>query len=172
MKSEEFVWAALSLLIAFVLQVAVAPYIAVGDIAPNFFLIFGVIYALSRGSEAGAIFGFIAGFLFDLLGTGPVGPMAMSLAIMGYLAGFLHTNLFSAGWTLPVIVIVAASLASEVLYMIMILFLGGGSSFMNSFVTIVLPSVVFDGVVATIFAPIFMKIYKQSTELSALGRLR
>ena len=83
---------------------------------PNFLLLVVVTLALVEGPGAGAVAGFAAGLIFDLLGVGPVGPMVLVLTVTGYLAGLLHENMFAEGWLLPLTVLAIASLGAEIAY--------------------------------------------------------
>ena len=98
---------------AAMLQVGLAPYISIGRIVPNFILLVVVTLALVEGPTAGAGVGFAGGLLFDVLGTGPIGPMAIVLTVTGYIAGLMHENMFAEGWLLPLTVLSIASLASS-----------------------------------------------------------
>ncbi|MCL2024223.1 MAG: rod shape-determining protein MreD [Coriobacteriia bacterium] len=162
---------ALTLLVALLLQILVAPYIAIWGVSPNFLMIAVVIMALVEGPNAGTVLGFIAGLLFDLLGVGPVGPMALVLAVTGYVAGLIHENLFAEGWLLPVIVIAIATLTSEVLYMLVVLLLGTEASFFGAFIRIVLPSTLYNAVIATIVCPLMTRLLKDNTNQTIFGTL-
>jgi len=103
-----------AVVVAALLQAGLAPYMAIGGVAPNFLLLVVVTIALVEGPAAGCSAGFAAGLIFDLLGTGPVGPMVLVLSVTGYLAGLLHENLFAEGWLLPITVLGIASLGAEI----------------------------------------------------------
>ncbi len=90
-----------ALFAAAVLQAALAPYLSIGQVVPNFLLLVVVTIALVEGPAPGAAVGFSAGLIFDLLGSGPVGPMMIVLTLTGYLAGLMHENMFAEGWLLP-----------------------------------------------------------------------
>jgi rod shape-determining protein MreD len=149
--------------IAVLLQVMVAPYISIGSISPNFLMITVIIVALAEGSNAGTTLGFVAGLIFDLLGAGPVGPMAMVLSVVGYVTGLIHENLFAEGWLLPVAIITVATFSSEILYMIVVLFLGTQSTFWGAFIGIVLPSTLYNAVCATIICPLLTRVLRDNS---------
>ncbi|MCL2491140.1 MAG: rod shape-determining protein MreD [Coriobacteriia bacterium] len=157
--------------IAVLLQVMVAPYIAIGGVSPNFLMITVIIMALVEGPNTGTVLGFVAGLLFDLLGAGPVGPMALVLSITGYIAGLVQENLFAEGWILPVGVIALATFTSEILYMIVILFLGTQTSLASAFFGIVLPSTFYNAVCATIICPILTRALRDNTSSVIFGTL-
>jgi len=156
-------------IIAVLLQVVVAPYISIGGVSPNFLMITVIIMALVEGPNTGTVLGFVAGLLFDLLGAGPVGPMALVLSITGYIAGLIHENLFAEGWLLPVGIIALATFTSEILYMIVILFLGTQTPLADAFIGIVLPSTLYNAVCATIVCPILTRVLRDNTNTVMFG---
>jgi len=156
-------------MIAVLLQVMVAPYIAIGGVSPNFLMITVIIMALVEGPNAGTVLGFVAGLLFDLLGAGPVGPMALVLALTGYATGLIHENLFAEGWLLPVGIIALVTFTSEILYMLVILFLGTQTPFWGAFKGIVLPSTVYNAVCATIVCPLLTRVLRDNTSPVIFG---
>ena len=159
-------------LIAVLLQVMVAPYISIGGASPNFLMIAVIIMALVEGPNTGTVLGFIAGFLFDLLGTGQVGPMALVLSLTGYITGLIHENLFAEGWILPVAIIAVATFSSETLYMLVIFLLGAQESLWSAFFGIVLPSTLYNAVFATIICPILTRALRDNNNPVLFGTLR
>lgn len=74
-------------LLCFVLQLALAPNIGFGDGRANFALIFAAVVALGIGGRTGVLSGFLAGLVFDLSTTGPIGLMALLLTVSSFLMG-------------------------------------------------------------------------------------
>lgn len=164
--------AALALLIASVLQVLVAPNISLLGGSPNFLLIIVVVMALSEGSSEGATLGFIAGLLFDLLGSGPVGPAAFVLTLVGYVAGSLHQNMFSEGWIAPLIVLGTASLLGELVYMLVLVVLGSGMSFGAALLTKVLPNALYSLFIGVVSFPLVARAFKKDKSVSVFQQIR
>jgi rod shape-determining protein MreD len=53
---------------------------------------------LAKGSQTGAMAGFIVGLLYDMVLTTPMGLCAAVFAVVGYLAGFVHTFVHESTW--------------------------------------------------------------------------
>lgn len=53
---------------------------------------------LARGSEVGAIAGFAAGLMYDLVLTSPLGVCAVVFAIVGYIAGLANSFVHEPTW--------------------------------------------------------------------------
>ena len=64
-------------IVAFVLQIALAPAVALFSAQPNFLLAYALVVAIVIPTEAGPVLPFAMGLLYDLTGTGPVGGMAL-----------------------------------------------------------------------------------------------
>ncbi len=75
------------LVVATLLQTAVAANIHILGANPDFVLVFVVAVALLRGAEVGAIFGFVAGGIVSIALFEPPGVRSLSLVAVGYLVG-------------------------------------------------------------------------------------
>jgi rod shape-determining protein MreD len=162
---------AAAILAAALLQVGLAPYMAIGGVVPNFLLIVVVTLALVEGPIPGASAGFAAGLIFDLLGSGPVGPMALVLAVTGYMAGMLHEHMFAEGWLLPLTVLFVASLASSIAYGILLNILGVGGPFVMTFLTKMLPEAIYDTALALLVYPWLARFLRQDRPMTTFRRL-
>ena len=160
-----------ALLVAAVLQAALAPYLAIGQVVPNFLLLVVVTIALVEGPGPGAVVGFSAGLIFDLLGSGPVGPMLLVLTLTGYLAGLMHENMFAEGWLLPLTVLAIATLSAEVAYGLILILLNVGGPFWYTFLTKMLPGAVYNTVLALLIFPWLARFLRRETSITTFQRL-
>jgi rod shape-determining protein MreD len=162
---------AAAILGATLLQVGLAPYIAIGGVVPNFLQIVVITLALVEGPVAGAVSGFAAGLIFDLLGSGPVGPAALVLCVTGYMAGLLHENMFAEGWLLPLTVLGIASLASSVAYGLLLDMLGAGGPFLLTFFTKMLPEALYSTALALLVYPWLARFLRHDRPMTTFRRL-
>ena len=153
------------------LKVGLAPYLAVGGVVPNLMLHVVVTFALVEGPMVGCAVGFASGLIFDLLGSGPVGPMIFVLTITGYLAGLMHANMFAEGWLLPITVLAIASLGSEIAYGLIMDMFGAGGPFLAMFVTKILPGAVYDTALALLVYPWLARILRQDRGMTTFRRM-
>ncbi|MDO8987462.1 MAG: rod shape-determining protein MreD [Coriobacteriia bacterium] len=160
-----------ALFAAALLQVAVAPNLAIGGAVPNFMLLVVVTLALTQGASAGAAAGFVAGLVFDLLGAGPIGPGALVFTVVGHLAGSLSANMFAEGWRLPTTVVLIASLLTELSYGAVLAVLGQGEPFWSTFVAVMLPTAVYNGVLALLVFPFLARLLRQDRQMTTFRRL-
>lgn len=160
-----------AVLVAVVLQAGLAPYLAIGGVVPNFMLLVVVTLAFVEGPQAGAMCGFGAGLLFDLLGSGPVGPMTLVLTLTGYVTGLLQENMFAEGWLLPLTVLALASLGAEVAYGLILMLLGVGEPMIGTFFTKMLPGAVYDSVLALLVYPWLARFLRRERAMTTFKRL-
>jgi len=160
-----------AILAATLLQVGLAPYIAIGGVVPDFLLLVVVTLALVEGPTAGASAGFAAGLIFELIGSGPVGPMVLVLAVTGYMAGLLHENMFAEGWLLPLTVLAVASIASTLAYGLMLDLLGVGGPFVLTFFTKMLPEALYDTALGLLIYPWLARFLRQDRPMTTFRRL-
>jgi rod shape-determining protein MreD len=168
---NRYVVTGLALGAAFILQAGLAPYLTIMGVTPNFLLLVVLTVALTEGASTGATVGFLAGLMFDLLGSGPVGPMALVLTATGYLAGLLHEQMFAEGWLLPLTVFAVAALASEVAYSAILVMLGEGEAFFSGLVTKALPAAVYNTVLALLVYPWLARVLRRERPMTTLRRL-
>lgn len=160
-----------ALLVATLLQVGVAPYVAIGGVTPNFLLIAVVTIALAAGPNEGVVAGFAGGLLFDLLSTSALGPMTLVLTVTGYMAGLLHEQLFAEGWLLPLTVLGIASLISETAYALLLALVGVPVPFWSALFTKVLPGAAYDTALALLIYPWLARFLRSDLPLKTFRRL-
>ncbi|MDP2181457.1 MAG: rod shape-determining protein MreD [Actinomycetota bacterium] len=163
--------AIVAILGAALLQVAIAPYIAIGGIVPNLLLLVVVTLALVEGPRSGASAGFAAGLAFDLLGSGPIGPMALVLAIVGHVTGSLQANMFAEGWLLPTTVVFFGGLVAEVSYGLVLMLLGSGAPFWAMLGHVMLPGAVYNGALALLIYPWLARLLRRDRPMQTFRRL-
>lgn len=156
---------------ALVLQVMLAPHLAIGGVIPNFPLLVVVTLSFVEGPSAGAVAGFIAGLLLDLLSTGPVGAWALVLSVTGYTAGMLSENLFAEGWLAPVTVAIIAGLLADFSYLLAVTILGVGPSFWESLVRAVLPRALYNAVLVMLAYPWLARFLRADRSMKSFRRL-
>lgn len=160
-----------ALLGALVLQVMIAPHIAVFGISPNFLLLVVITLAFVEGPSKGAMAGFIAGLLFDLLSTGPVGAWALVMSVTGYLSGSLQENLFAEGWLAPVTVGIVAALTADLAYLVVVSVLGVGPAFWSAVGRLVLPQAVYNAVLVMLVYPWLARFLRTDRSMKSFRRL-
>lgn len=144
--------------VAFLLQVIIAPNIAIAGIAPNFMLVGLIPVAAIASQRACVLTGFVYGLLFDLLGAGPVGAMALVMAAAGYLLPGLLANIRIDGIASWAIVSSIVYLAVNLVFGIVLAILGYEEAFFAAIVFKVIPWTVYDIVIGLIAWPFVRRV--------------
>ncbi len=146
---------AVVLLVAAGLQTALAPHLRLLGANPDFALIAVVCVALVKGSETGAVFGFVTGMLTAIALMEPFGLSAFVFVLVGYFAGrYAETADLPAGLA-PLLTVFTATLVADVL-LAMAQFLLGRQVPLGFFVgRVLIPSLVFNTLLA---APIYVLV--------------
>jgi rod shape-determining protein MreD len=151
----EVVRLAVVLLVAVLLQTAVAPHLRLLGAHPDFALIAVVCVALVKGSETGAVFGFLTGMLTAIALMEPFGLSAFVFVLIGYFAGrYAETADLPAGLA-PLLTVFAATLLANVLFA-MAQFLLAREVPLGFFLgRVLVPSLVFNTLLA---APVYLMV--------------
>lgn len=124
----------------FLLQVMLSPNIGLENGSINFAVVFAGICALNTGGRKAVVCGFVAGLIYDLLTTGPMGLMAGLLTVFSFALGYESRNRFADGFVATLSTFGVGSLAVIVAYNLTMSFLGVTNSIYDLVVLHTLPS--------------------------------
>jgi rod shape-determining protein MreD len=103
---------------------------------------------LARGSEAGAIAGFIIGLLYDMVLTTPMGLCAAVFAVIGYVAGLAHSFVHEPTWWSRMLLGAFASAVGMILLPAAFTMTGTDGLFTTQIFTVVLVVAVFNALLS------------------------
>jgi rod shape-determining protein MreD len=146
------------------MELTVGPYLQVGSAQPHLVLVVGIVVTVAVGLEAGLVWAFVGGLVLDVLAQRPLGSTSFALLLCVGATAVL-ARLFSR--LRPVVPILATLLLS--LFYSMILFaalnaLRSPIRVADPF-ALVLPSVVYDVVLAALIGPLAIAIHDRRTEV-------
>lgn len=144
--------------VAVLLQIIVAPNIAIFSIMPNFIMAFVLVVAMVRPREEGPVLPFVLGLTADLLGGGPVGGMAFLFVLVSFLASRAFLLLDNDTLFMPLAFVVISSLVVEMLYAALLMALGLSVSPLDAFLLRGLPCALYDSVVGLVLYPILLPL--------------
>ena len=143
--------------VAALAEFTIVPYLKIGTAVLHPVLVFGVVWAIAGGLEAGLTWAFVGGLALDILGQRPLGSSAFSLLIAIGLASVIGGFLSRARILAPVVATAAASPVYSMLLLVAITALSSAPLTAGAFDS-VLPSAVYDTVVAAIVGPLTVAI--------------
>lgn len=111
-------------LAAFVVQIGVLVDLRPFGVHADLMLLVAICAGLAGGSTRGAVVGFSAGALVDLVLPGTMGVSALAFALVGFGVGSLHESVMSMTRAMSVAVSAAASAAGVLLFAVLAQLLG------------------------------------------------
>ena len=159
--------------IATVLQIVLAPNIAIASIVPNFMMVFCIVVALLRAETPGYVLPFVLGMLFDLLGGGPVGGMAFLLILVTFVVSRVYSSLNNDTVFMLLVMLFGSIFVVELLYGVLLIACGMAASPLDALIFRSIPCTLYDCLVGLVLYPIvahFMRdtTRKQETSITTL----
>jgi rod shape-determining protein MreD len=133
--------------VAALAEFTIVPYLQVGDAALQPVLVFGTIWAIIGGLEAGLVWAFVGGLTLDVLSQRPLGASAFSLLIAVGAASLVGAVLRRFRIVAPVMATAVASLIYSMLLLIVTSLLNG-AAIPDGATNFVVPSAIYSTVVA------------------------
>lgn len=152
-----------------VLQLALAPNLALGNGRANFALIFSALIAMLMGGARGVIAGFVSGLFFDLSTTGPIGLMAFCLTVSSYVLGMEGRDRMAGDFGTSVLLFIAADLGVSLVYHLAMLLVGQASSIIDVLFLRTLPTALLTFVFFLPFAYYFARVRAAGLSLGGRG---
>jgi rod shape-determining protein MreD len=136
------------LIITILLQTTLAPHIRVLGASPDFALLAVVSVGLLRGSEIGALFGFVLGVAISIGVFAPLGLSSLVLVVVGYFSGrYAETADSTSGWT-PVLAVLSGTAVAFLLATVMQFLLERQTPLGFVLTRVFLPSLLLNGLLA------------------------
>lgn len=157
--------------VAVLLQIVIAPNIAISGAMPNFLLIFTMIVAIACPREGGVVLPFVLGLLFDLMGGGPVGAMAFLMTLFSFLASRAFSVLDNENLFMPFVTLAVSMLVVELLYGVFLVWFGVDVPLSEAFLYRGLPCALYDAVVSLILYPLMSRFLASAPQQSGIPHL-
>jgi rod shape-determining protein MreD len=155
---------ALVLLTVAVFYSAVCVQIRIAGVAANVLLLCAVAAGIAGGPERGAMVGFFAGVLYDLLlPTGPIGLSALTFCIVAYVVGRYQGTVVRAASWLTMAIAGLASAAAMVLYVAFGQLVNQTNMLQKRLWVVVLVI----SVINALLAPLFVRIMRWALDISS-----
>ncbi len=147
-------------LLAAVIQTNVLSYAEILGVKPNLFIIMITCFALLGGRVEGAIIGFIAGFIQDVVIANSIGGYTLLGMYLGLTVGALNRRFVKDNLLVGVMFVFLATLAYETVLYLAILLTFGQTGVIDAFRNIILPEAVYNSAAVIIVFPLVMVIYE------------
>jgi rod shape-determining protein MreD len=161
--------AAIAATVAAMFESTITHYIRVGDAQPHLVFVLAVISTVAAGLDSGLVWAFVGGIALDTLAQRPLGSTAFALLIAVGLTSLLARSLARLR---PIVAIIATALLSVVYSMTLVLLFSvlRPPAALSDPLRIVLPSVLYDVVVAAVLGPLIVSIRDRVTDEERAAR--
>lgn len=130
------------LVVVAILQSTIVSHFQIWGVFLDLPLLVVIGWGLLRGSREGLIWGFVAGLALDLLSGAPFGAATFGLMAVGALSGLGQSTVFRSQLLWPPVAVALATIAYDLLFLLVIWLSGRPVSWWGSLYYRVLPSAV------------------------------
>lgn len=148
--SGRFGIAVLGAVIAVVLQVVLAPNVAIMGTMPQFIIVYAVAISLVLPRDQVYIIVFVLGMVGDLLGYGPVGALSFILLIVALLIDFAQKTFGNGTLFVSCIIVVAFTIIVHFLHAAFMVAMTSTYTAADAFLLIAIPEALCDCVLAVL----------------------
>jgi rod shape-determining protein MreD len=153
----QLTFAAALAVVAALAEFTIVPYLQIGDAALQPVLVFGAVWTIVGGLEAGLVWAFVGGLALDVLSERPLGASAFSLLIATGVAFLIGSALRRVRMAAPVVATAVASLVYSMLLLFVTSFLNG-AGVPDGASSMVVPSALYAAVVAALVGPLAVAV--------------
>ena len=151
-------FAAIGATVTALVEVTLAPYIKVADVAPHPVLVGGVIWTIATGIDRGITWAFVGGLVLDSLLGRPLGVSAFALLVCVGGAALIGQPFPRLRLVAPVVAVPILSLVNSVLIMSLSAAARPGADFADP-LSLLLPGVIYDAVIGMFVGPLAVMLH-------------
>jgi len=151
------------------MQMLLAPKIAIGQIAPDFSLLLVAYLAINRGAIPGSVSGFLVGFVQDLYNPELLGLNALTKSIVGYGLGVAGSKGEPGSVPFLAALLAVAAAANDFLYLLFYTDMNVGRFFVVFF-AVALPSAIYTAIVGVVVHKI--ALFSEARVVRSIGKAR
>ena len=150
--------AAVGAVVTALLELTVGPYLRIGDATPNLVLVFGVVVTIAVGLDAGLVWAFVGGLALDVIAQRPLGSSAFALLLCVGGASVLARSFARLRPIVPIGAVFVLSIGYSMILFVTFGALGAPLPVSDP-LSAVLPSAIYDAVLAAIVGPLVIAIH-------------
>lgn len=160
----------LILILFFLLETAVLPFIPALWAKPNLLIIFVVSVSFMQGSSEGLVAGFLAGLLVDLTYGRIPGFTTLIFMYIGYFNGRYARIYFDEDVKVPLLLVTASDFVYSLAYYIAYFLLRGRTNFPGYFGSVIMPEIVSTGIFMLFLYHLLYKLNHSMLEVEKKGK--
>ncbi len=145
-----------------ILQSTLFQQIRIYGVIPNTALILVISFAIYGGKNEGAVIGFFAGILQDIVFGHTIGLNALIFTVIGYLIGLMDQKIFKDNLLVPFILTALTTVFYEMVNLLLIFLLGYRIELLNIIKKMLITEVIYNSVVSLIIYHYLSKMFKSN----------
>ena len=150
-------------LLNFLLQSTIFPYIAILGVVPNTALLIVMSISLFKGKYYGGFTGLIIGLLQDIIFSSVIGINSFIYFFAGYLTGMVENKLSRENPFIPILFSLVGTIYYNFMYYTFMFFLSTNIPFLSFSKSIMLVEILYNIIAAIPIYMIFSKMFKEPT---------
>jgi rod shape-determining protein MreD len=150
--------AAVGAVVTALLELTVGPYLRIGDATPNLVLVFAVVVTIAVGLDAGLVWAFVGGLALDVIAQRPLGSSSFALLLCVGGASILARSFARLRPIVPIGAVFVLSIGYSMILFVTFGALGAPLPVADP-VSTVLPSAIYDAVLAAIVGPLVIAVH-------------
>lgn len=140
----------ITIVVCVLLQLAIAPVVAIAGAQPDFLLIPVMLIAMRSGAGAGGVAGFLLGLFYDFAGDGVIGAMALVYCVCALVIGLVSGAMETSPIVGAVMGLVFGILSSLAYGAVTVLGSTASTGAFSTMLTYALPSGIYTAVIAAV----------------------
>lgn len=152
---KRFIFCFLLIAAAYILQIAVFPFLQIAGIRPNLMIMITSMVGFMMGSRTGLLTGFFSGLLVDIMAGGNVGFSALAYMYIGSINGLFYKDYVKEELFIPLALVSVGTFFYEFLYYIFYFVLQNKLNVGFYITRVVLPETIYTAVV-TLLVYVFL----------------
>ena len=160
-------FAAIGATVTALVEVTLAPYIRVADVAPHPVLVGGVIWAIAAGIDRGITWAFVGGLVLDSLIGRPLGVSAFALLVSVGGAALIAQPFPRLRLVAPVVAVPILSLVNSMLILWLNAAARPGADISDP-LGLLLPGVIYDGIIGMFVGPMAVMLHDRRSATERL----
>jgi rod shape-determining protein MreD len=155
--------AAVGAVVTALLELSVGPYLRIGDAQPNLVLVLAVVVTIAFGLETGLVWAFVGGLAIDVLAQRPLGSTSFALLLCVGGASLLARSFIRLRPIVPIGAVFILSIGYSMILFVAFSALGTPLPVADP-LGAVLPSAIYDAVLAAIIGPLTIAVHDRRAE--------
>ena len=156
--------AAVGATVTALLELTVGPYLRVGTAEPHLVLVLGIVVTVAIGLEAGLVWAFVGGLALDVITQRPLGSTSFALLLCVAATSVLAGAFIRIRPVVPIIATLVLSVLYSMIHFIALNALVAPIPVPDP-VSLVLPSAIYDTVLAALIGPLVISIHDRRPDV-------